>query len=89
MQFDRFTKTCLLAITLLLIFLALQPAIERRANAASAVQYDVACLPNVPSDQDIKQLLDQRVRKGWEFAFAWSTTGNGGSPSNCLIFRLP
>ena len=78
---DRFSKFCLLMITLLLAIVALRPFV-RPTPARAAGHYKYLVVPVNVGVSDFQSELDRRVEDGWELAAPVYT---GGIPM--LIFR--
>jgi hypothetical protein len=82
---DRFSKTCLALIVLLLLAIALRPIlVPQSAEAAHRHKYLVACGGCETSRPHLDDTLNYYAAQGWELLAVVS----GGSPSQpTLIFQ--
>jgi hypothetical protein len=89
---DRFVKTCLVAIALLLSIIALN-SIVRPQTSHAAVKYNyrvVEAMLGAPI-QLVQARIDEAATQGWELVCAptWQTDAPSSSPRGLLIFRRP
>ncbi len=77
MQIDRFTKTCLLAITIVLTILLARPELEAKENYAAAggrLDVQVLCsmciIPGGSQFEGHLVLLDSRTGDIWAYSYA-------------------
>ena len=80
---NRFSKTSLLVITLLLAVIALRPVVSPQPVVAAAHYQYLVVETNLQSNE-IQGELDKRVAEGWELA---APVYFDGHPSITLIFR--
>ncbi|MBF0472459.1 MAG: hypothetical protein HQK91_12345 [Nitrospirae bacterium] len=66
MQYDRFTKACLLAIVLLLMIILVKPMFEPKDSFAAAkkVQYEV--IQKEWDKDEFQIVLNKMANSGWE-----------------------
>jgi hypothetical protein len=75
MRIDRFTKTCLLAIVVLLSIFVVKPVFEPRYSyAAKSIEYKVIEFTHQAQPKEWETVLNQYGKDGWELA--------GFSPDN-------